>query len=117
MELLDCFDEEEVNGEPDRATPVGVPAEESSGRFARLVADLVNGAASVNSERVLQVVAADGANAIVAKELLRIEHPLEQSLHPMPTHQREQSAFSLTGLLPARYKARQIGSMPQKPVH
>src|SRR5438093_9353084 len=102
MEFLESLDDEKIDREPDRATPVRVAAEESGGRLARLVADLVYRAVQLQTVRMLQVVSADSADAVVAQKLRGIEHALEQPLHSVPTHQREQAALTHAWLLPAR---------------
>src|SRR5437667_4788235 len=100
MDLLERLDSEKVDGEPDRASPVGITAKQAGGRLGRLVTDFVHGAVQLEAVRMLQVVTADGSNAVLAQELLRVEHAFEQSLHAMSAHQGQQAPLAHAGLLP-----------------
>src|SRR5262245_35557874 len=55
MKLLQGLDQQEVDREPDRPPPVRVAAEESSGRFGRLVVDAVLDAADIEHIRTIAV--------------------------------------------------------------
>src|SRR3974390_1275342 len=101
MELLQRLHEQEVDGKPDRTSPVGIPTEESSARLTRLVPDDVVHAMCPIVVGMFRVVLADRSDTVVAQKLIRIEHALEQALHTMPTYQRQQAAFLHPWLVPA----------------
>ena len=73
VELLEGFDEEVVEGEPDGAAPVGVAAEEAGGGFGGFVIEGVEGAIEVEAEGVVFVEAGDGAQAVGGEEFVFIE--------------------------------------------
>src|SRR5438132_1280932 len=74
---LPRLDEQEVDWAPDRSAPVRVAAEQPRAGFAGLVADFVRVAIDDESIRVLEVVSTHGPHAVVAQELLRVQHALE----------------------------------------
>ena len=67
----------------------------------RLIRNCVRRAIRSQNVGVIAMVPAQGADAVVTEELLRIEHALEQALHAMPAHESEQTAFAHARLLPA----------------
>ena len=87
MVFIQHFDQQEINGKPDRPTPVGIPAKVSGGGFTRLVIDRKS-----PIPRRLQlvgmslVILADPANAIVAEELLLVKQVFEETPEIIPTH-------------------------------
>src|SRR5712691_8249176 len=101
MELLQSFDQQEIDWEPDRPPPVGVTAEHTGGGLARLIVHFVRGVVDVQAVGVLEVIPTERTNAVVAEELLRIEHALEQTLHAMAAHERHEMPLAHARLLPA----------------
>src|SRR6266487_3457965 len=120
MVFLQHFDKQEIQGEPDRPTPVGIPAKVAGGGFTRLVIDR-KGSISRRLQLVGMslVILADPANAIVAEEFLRVKHVLEKTPEIIPTHHCQQhDIFELAYLacvLPARNQAGEIGTILYKP--
>src|SRR5262249_23129457 len=104
VKLLQRLDDEKIDWKPDRTAPVRVATEQAGARFARLVLDFIGGAVELEPVRVLEVVAADRPDAIRAEELVRVQHPLEQALHPMSAHKRQQAPFTQAWFLPTRHK-------------
>ncbi len=101
VKLLECLDNEKIDGKPDRTAPVRIAAKQAGRRLGRFVTDFVHGATNFQAIRMFQVVTADGPDAVLAQELRRVEHAVEQPLHAMPAHQGQQAAFTHAGFLPA----------------
>ena len=68
-------DQEHVDGEPDRAAPVGVAAEHPGSRLGRLVLHAVFRTVNVEGVGVIQVPARDRADPVRAQEALLVQHP------------------------------------------
>ena len=96
---------------------VGVATEQAGARLAGFVANLVVRPIEVQPIRLLEVVATDSPDAVLAQELLRVEHALQQALHAVTTYQCQQSPLAHAGLVPARDESSQVGPMIQEPVH
>ena len=62
VELLERADDQVVHGEPHRATPVGVAAEEARAGFGRLIVHAIHVAVDVNLVRVFVVIAGKRTN-------------------------------------------------------
>jgi len=70
IKFLQRFDEKEVQGEPNRSTPVGVSAEEARLRLSWLVIHPVLISANVQDVRIVPVVLRQRANAVRREKLL-----------------------------------------------
>src|SRR5438874_8786210 len=79
VELLQRLDQQVVDREPDRSTPVRVAAEEIRRRLGGLVADFVPRAIYLQLVRLVAVLGRDGANAEGRQELAFVEHDLEHA--------------------------------------
>src|SRR5690242_4167822 len=64
MKLLQRFDEKEVQGEPNRAAPIGVSAEQAGLRFGRLIIHAVFVSIDVKNVRIFSMESRQGADAI-----------------------------------------------------
>src|SRR5690348_16901349 len=91
MKLLKRFDEQIVDGEPDRSAPIRIPAELRSARFRRLVVDSVLMAHDVQDVRMIPVIAGQGANAVRRKELILVEEIAHNRAKPVPVDEREKA--------------------------
>ena len=94
MELLERFDEEEVDGKPNRAAPVGIPAEQACLSLARLIIHPVRCRADLEFVGVLAMELAERADAERAQKFTRVQHPLKQVFHPLLGHQSDQAPVS-----------------------
>ena len=80
---LERFDDEEVDGKPDRAAPVRVAAEHPAVALARDIADFMILATVVEPEGLLLMDLAEGADAKAAEELLFIDESFETAPEPL----------------------------------
>src|SRR5256714_15027728 len=97
--FLERFDQQEIDGEPDRPAPVGIPPEGSGGRFARLVMHRKVPVLCIKLIGVRFVILADRANTVVAQEFLGVQHAFEQSLQVGAAHEGQQRmVFAQAGL-------------------
>src|SRR6516165_10607981 len=101
MELLQRFDEQVIDGEPDRSAPVGIAAEKVGVRLAGLISDGMGHAANPEYVRVVLMDLRNRADAKVGKKLGFVEHALQQLFHAMTAKQGQESALAAAGLLPA----------------
>ncbi len=85
-------DDERVDRRPDRPAPVGVAAEHPGVGLGRKIADAVFAAAGVEHVRVLQVIARDRADAVVAQELVGVEHARQDTPQLVVGEQRQHAA-------------------------
>src|SRR6185436_16127772 len=74
---LQRFDQQVIDREPDRATPVRASAEQVCVRLARRVFDGVLRAVVVERERRVQVYTRQGPNSIRRQEFVLVQHVLE----------------------------------------
>src|SRR5262245_50836491 len=74
VELLERLDEEVVHGEPDRATPVRVAAEERDRGLRRLVVHPVLHAVELEDIRMLAMIAGQGTDPVGREKLLLVQH-------------------------------------------
>ena len=74
MELLERFNEQIVDGKPDRTTPVRIAAEESRARFGRLIAHSIVDAHRRQQIGVIFVIAREGTDCKRREEFLFIQH-------------------------------------------
>ena len=84
VELLQRFDEQVVDGHPDRPPPVRVSTEEAGNGFRGLITDTDFIATTAEHVGMRLVDLRDGAHAVIRKEFGLIEHPAEKTLHTMP---------------------------------
>src|SRR5262249_28348285 len=87
MELLQRFDDEEVDGEPDRSAPVRVATEEATVGLRGLVAHREIHVVVPIDVRVLFVHTRERAHAVGRKKLRLVEQALEEPLHAMAAKQ------------------------------
>ena len=83
MKFLQGLDEQEIDREPDRSTPVRVAAEEAGGGLGRLVVYSVVAPVDRERIRVSEMMAGEGANAVRGKELLFVQHVAQHSTQPV----------------------------------
>src|SRR5262245_34908865 len=116
VELLERFDDQVIDRHPDRSAPIRVSAKESRGGFAGLIFD--REPLPIPLERIwtIAVVLREGTYAIVGQEFRFVEHSTEQLLHAAAPEQRQQPAFALARLVPARHQRRQIWTIVEEPV-
>ena len=93
--------------------PPKAPVRDSAG----LVVDAVPLAAQVQHERLLPVDRAEGADAVVGQELVRVEHPRQQRLHAVAADERQQPPLADARLLPRRDERGEVRAVVQEPVH
>src|SRR5438876_602972 len=111
MKLLEGFDQEVIDREPDRTAPVGVAAENAGLRFGRFVADDFFFAANRDRVGMRLMKFAEGTNSVVAQKFFRIEHAPQQTFHPMSAGERNETQLFHARFLPARNQRRQIWSI------
>ena len=80
-------DDEEVDGKPDGATPVGVPSEHAGRRFRRLVLDPIFLPGDLERVRVVEMSTRDRPDAMWAEEAFLVEHPCQDSAKLVLVHQ------------------------------
>src|SRR5215813_2872306 len=66
--------EHEVDGKPNGAAPIRVPAKHAARRLGRLVSDAVGGVSKSQVKRLVFVLPRQRTNSVIAKELVRIQH-------------------------------------------
>ena len=115
MELLQRFDQEIIDREPDRTAPVGVAAEQATIGLGRLIAHGELVAIAREDVRVILVTLGERPYAVWREKLGFIQHAPQQTLHSVSTEQREQHPIADTWHVPARDQRRQIGPVLQKP--
>ena len=74
IQIQERPDEHDVDRHPDRAAPIGVPAEHPGVGLGRQVIDPVLPAAGVQYVRVLLVEPGEGPDAVLAQELGHLPH-------------------------------------------
>src|SRR4051794_6462173 len=104
VEFLDALYDEKIDRKPDRSAPVGVAAEQACAGLTRLVAHLVDRTVQFQPIGMLLVVPADRTDAIVAQELLGIQHAFEQTLHAVTADKCQEPAFADAWFLPAGHQ-------------
>src|SRR6266571_3275653 len=119
--FLERFDQQEIDGEPDRPAPVGIPPEGPGGRLARLVIHGIVPIARIKHIGMCRVILADRANTVVAQEFLGVQHAFEQSLQVIVTHDCQQGVVFAQAdpsyILPSRDQVWDIGAVFRKPAH
>src|SRR6266571_3856553 len=88
--FLERFDQQEIDGEPDRPAPVGIPSKGSGGRFTRLVIHRKVPILCIEVIGMRFVILADRANTIVAQEFLGVQHAFEELLQIGTTYEGQQ---------------------------
>src|SRR5947209_3230547 len=101
MKLLKGFDQQEVEGKPDRPAPIGIATKQATARLSWLISDRILLAIGIVDVGMLGMEFTDGTDAVIAQKLLWIKHALEQAFHAMTTHQCQQAAFCHPRFLPA----------------
>ena len=76
VKLAQGLDNHEVDGEPYGSAPVGIPAEMIALRFAGLVGHGERGSVVVENVGGFEMAAGQGADAVVRKKLVFVEHEL-----------------------------------------
>ena len=94
---LQDADHQVVQREPDRAAPVGVPAEHGRGGLGRLVVDARRDALDLELVGMVAVIGGQGPQAVRGQELALVEQLGEQPLQPVRPAQAEQQPL-LAGL-------------------
>ena len=92
VEVQEAPDDQGVDRHPDRPAPVRVPPEHPGVGVAGKVLDAVLLARHVEDERVLAVVAREGADAVGREELVLVEQVAEDALELRPGEGREEPA-------------------------
>ena len=95
------LDQQEIDREPDRTTPVRVAAEYLGHRLAGLVPDAELGATQLHRERLGQMRLGERAQPVRGEELLLVEHAYQNPRQPLPADHGEQPLL-LPTLDPAR---------------
>ena len=72
VQLLQRFDQEVIDGKPDRPPPVGVAAEQAAFRFSRLVADGMGSTVYVKRIGMLLVVFRQRSDAVLGQKFVFI---------------------------------------------
>src|SRR6266699_4524220 len=120
MVFLERFDQQEIDVEPDRPAPVGIPSQGSGGRFTRLVIQRKVAILCIEVIWMRFVILADRANTIVAQEFLGVKHAFEELLQIGTAHEGQHRivlSLVLLAILPARNQAWDIGAVFRKPAH
>ena len=81
-----------------------------------MVADDKLAAIRVQPVGLIQVNAGERANPEVRQKLVRIQHAFQQTLHAVPTQQREQVCLIFSALAPPRNQVGEVGPVLQKPI-
>ena len=87
MEFLERFDQEIVDGKPDRSTPIRIAAEESRARFGRFIVHSMVHAHRRQDIGMIFVIAREGADAIGRQEFLFVQHVPQHGFQPVAVHQ------------------------------
>ena len=116
VELLQGFDDEEIDGEPDGPAPVGIAAELAAVGFRRLVAHGQIGAVDAQYIGTFEVCARHRSHAVGRQELGLIEHAGQQFLHAVAAQQRQQAALAAAGGLPIRHESCEVGPVREQPL-
>src|SRR5207249_5518680 len=116
IEFLERLDQQEVDGKPDGAAPVGVATEDLCARLRRFIAHCILGTIKGQHIGMSSMILTERTNAVITQKFLRIEHASKQALETMPTHQRQQATCTRVGLVPMGYQPCQVGPICQNPV-
>src|SRR5215470_6541965 len=90
MQMSQRLDCEKIERKPDRSAPVGIAAEQSGPRFARLVVETSDTSVQVDNERMFAVVAGQRSEPVRRQEFRLVEHTRENPFHARLAHQRYQ---------------------------
>src|SRR5438270_13679808 len=93
------------------AAAVGVTPEDSGLRFGWSVADDFFLVANRDRIGMLLKKFAERTDAVITQIFVWIEHAAEQTFHPMPTRERDETQLFHAGFLPARNQSREVGSI------
>src|SRR5262249_15811911 len=115
MELLQRFDDQEIDWKPDRSAPVRVAAEQTGRRFGRLVVDPVVVAVDGEHIRMVTVNPRDRSDAEGRQELALVEHHAQDATQSVAIDNREQAALTASWRLHARHVPGEIGTMFDEP--
>ena len=74
VQLLQRLNEQVIDWEPDRPTPVGIPAEQRGAGLSRLVVHTVGGAVHREDIRLRLMKPGEGSNAIGRQEFCLVQH-------------------------------------------
>ena len=116
VEFLERLDEEIIDRQPDRPTPIRIAAENVRLRFSRIVSHLaLRAVLGTENVRMLRVRFAERAHAVIAQEFCGIQHATQETFHAMPARERNQAAIAGARLVPARDEVGEIGPILQVP--
>ena len=115
VKLADGFDEEKVNRHPDGASPVGIPAEDPVMRFGGPVIDIEGIRAGIEMKWRGLVHFGEGANSVIGKKALGIEHSAEQGFHSASAEQRKKLGIALSGDFPFGNEIGQFRAFTKNP--
>src|SRR5579863_534676 len=90
MESLQRFDQQIVDGEPDRSAPVGIASEQAGLRFGGFVSDAICLSVNLKLVRMVLVKFRDRADAVRGKKLGLIQQFFEYAAEAHRTHQAQQ---------------------------
>src|SRR5437879_103663 len=115
VEPLERLDEEEVEGHPDRASPVRVAAEEPGRGLAGLVGDPFRDPVAGEPVRVIAVVRGERADAAGGEELLFVEHPRQHAPEPLAGHEGEKAPLAVGRAAGGVEVGVELGAMVDEP--
>src|SRR5262249_55562480 len=116
VELLERFDDQEIDGKPDRPAPVRVAAEQPGGRFRRFVIDAVVVAVHAEHVGMLTVNPRDRSDPERRQEFALVEHHAKDAAQLVAVDDRQQAALAASRRLHARDVAGEIGAMLDEPL-
>src|SRR6185437_2340811 len=91
MKMPERLDREEIQGKPDRASPVGVAAEETGARLARLIVEAGAPAVEIQDQGMVLVIARQRSQAEGRQEFALVEHSRQDALKARFVDQRDQA--------------------------
>lgn len=103
IEALERFYQEEVDTQPDGTSPVTVATKEATVRVAGNVADLEHLAIDVHGKGMVLVELGQGADSVVAKEFIFVQHTLQDLFQTILADYGEQNSVALSSLFDARH--------------
>src|SRR5206468_8517517 len=93
IKIQECTYDHNVDWEPNRTAPIGVPAEHWTIRFAGQIVDLVIVAVHLENVRMISVIARHGPNPVGTEEFVFIEQRFKNAFQPDRTYEGENAAI------------------------
>src|SRR5437762_904430 len=95
VKFLQGFDEQIVHWKPNRATPIGIAAEQASGGLRGLVGDAADMVIDLDFIGMIEMKPGQSANTVRREEFVFVEHTGQHALELLAIDEREEAAHAV----------------------